>query len=328
MVPIATRVEATTWQAVSDLQFLTKPVLSAELSSVIESALAGRLHQDGPSDRQISRAGNPLGLSVLLAEDHPVNAGIAGAILGDIGCDHVWVQNGAQAIEALQTQRFDIVLMDCQMPEVDGFTATARIRDEERLRGTARRIPIIALTANAMQGDRERCIEAGMTDYLAKPFTKAQLRTVIERQLGAQERAIEPAGLDTLFDAPVGASVFDRAMLAEVPGVESGDSVLGQRIVALFKQETEKLLDEIELALVAGDSAAISAIAHKIKSSSAAVGAMRLSHLAARLEMAGRKERPIGNGLGVAGELRAAYHEANAALDRFLRGVKAHEAAS
>ena len=328
MVPLATRVEASNWQVVADLQFLSKPVLSAELCSVISSALAGRLLQDEPVDRQRPRGGKPLGLSVLLAEDHPVNAGIAGAILGDMGCDHVWVQNGAQAIEALQTQHFDIVLMDCQMPEVDGFTATARIREQEQSSGAKRRIPIVALTANAMQGDRERCIAAGMSDYLAKPFTKAQLRTVLERQLVAQERPIESAGLDTLFDTPVGASVFDRGMLCDVPGLDSGDSALGPRIVALFKRETEKLLYEIEVALIACDSAAISAIAHKIKSSSAAVGAMRLSHLAARLEVAGREERPIGNGPGLASELRAAYREAGAALDEFLDGVLQYEMTS
>ena len=328
MVPLATRVEASNWQAVADLQFISKPVLSAELGPVISSALAGRLHQDEPEDQQAPRAGQPLGLSILLAEDHPVNASIAGAILDNIGCDHVWVQNGAQAIDALKTQPFDIVLMDCQMPEVDGFTATARIREEERSCGRARRIPIVALTANAMEGDRERCIEAGMSDYLAKPFTKAQLRTVLERQLGEQERPIESAGLDTLFDTPVGAAVFDRGVLRDVPGVESGGSALGQRIVVLFKRETETMLEQIEAALVADDSAAISAIAHKIKSSSAAVGAMRLSQLAGRLELAGREQRRIGNGLGLAGELGTAYQEAIVALDRFLTGVASPQTAA
>jgi HPt (histidine-containing phosphotransfer) domain-containing protein len=121
--------------------------------------------------------------------------------------------------------------------------------------------------------------------------------------------------------------VFDPAVLRDVPGVESGDSALGRRIVALFKRETEKLLEQIEVALVAGDSSAISAIAHKIKSSSAAVGAMRLSHLAARLEVAGREERKIGNGAGLAGELGTAYREAIVVLDRFLNGVVSNEAA-
>lgn len=318
MVPLATRVEASNWQAVADLQFLSKPILCAELCAVISSALAGRLQSDEHDDPQTHRAAKPLRLSVLLAEDHPVNASIAGAILGDLGCDHVWVQNGAQAIEALSGQDFDVVLMDCQMPVVDGFTATARIREDERARGGARRIPIVALTANAMQGDRERCIEAGMTDYLAKPFTKAQLRTALERQLGAEQPPIESAGLDTLFDTPVGASVFDRRVLGEVPGIEAGDSALGRRIVALFKRETETLLDQIEAALIAKDAAAISAIAHKIKSSSAAVGAMRLAQLAGRLEVAGREQRPIGNGPGLASELAASYGEAIAALDEFL----------
>jgi len=320
MVPIATRVEASSWHAVSDLQFLSKPVLTGELCSVIESALAGRLHQEAQEARPAGRAGDGLGLSVLLAEDHPVNASIAGAILGDLGCGHVWVQNGAQAVEALQTRRFDVILMDCQMPEVDGITATARIREQECALGTARGVPIIALTANAMQGDRERCIEAGMNDYLAKPFTKAQLRTALERQAGSPSRLVEPPGLETLLDVSASAPIFERAILAEVPGVGDGGSVLGRRIVGLFRQETEAMLDRLEPALRCGDIDAVSGIAHKVKSSSAAVGALRLSQMAATLERVARERRPIGNGEAVAGELVSAYGEASAALERFLNG--------
>jgi PAS domain S-box-containing protein len=133
---------------------------------------------------------------VLLAEDNPINRQIATVMLESFGCDVVVAVDGRQAIDRSRVQPFDLILMDCQMPEVDGFEATVTIRAHEasieraatRADPTLRRAsrtPIIALTANAMQGDRERCIEAGMDDYLAKPFAKKSLRAVIDRWVAA-----------------------------------------------------------------------------------------------------------------------------------------------
>ena len=119
------------------------------------------------------------GASVLVAEDNPVNRMLVEAMLEELGCAVRCVENGAEALEALDAERFDIVLMDCQMPVLDGLEATraARARDH--------RLPIVAVTANAMEGDRARCLEAGMNDYLSKPFTGAALGAIVERWLGA-----------------------------------------------------------------------------------------------------------------------------------------------
>jgi signal transduction histidine kinase/ActR/RegA family two-component response regulator len=123
---------------------------------------------------------------VLLVEDNPVNQLVAKAMLAGSGCEVLVASSGAQAIKVHATQELDLVLMDCQMPEMDGFAATAAIRAQEH---SGKRIPIVALTANAMEGDRERCIAAGMDDYLSKPFNRDQLLGTLERWLARTTRA-------------------------------------------------------------------------------------------------------------------------------------------
>ena len=112
------------------------------------------------------------GRKVLLAEDNPVNVEVASAMLESLGLDVSRACNGQEALHTLQSGDFDLVLMDCQMPVMDGFAATTEIRRHEQQHGRARSLPIIAITANALQGDRESCLAAGMDDYLSKPFTQ------------------------------------------------------------------------------------------------------------------------------------------------------------
>jgi CheY-like chemotaxis protein len=131
---------------------------------------------------------------VLLAEDNPVNQQVALGMLEALGCQVDLAGDGREALEAVAQGSYDLVLMDCQMPEMDGFAATAAIRTLEVARRNVgrRRIPVIALTANAMKGDRERCLAAGMDDYLAKPFTLGQLGEVLARWLPAAAPAACP----------------------------------------------------------------------------------------------------------------------------------------
>jgi two-component system, sensor histidine kinase len=141
---------------------------------------------------------------VLLAEDNPINRQIATVMLEGFGCEVVSAVDGRQAVERSYGQVFDLILMDCQMPELDGFEATAAIRAREVALGRAAadaataacvstRTPIIAVTANAMQGDRERCLEAGMDDYLAKPFAKKNLRAIVDRWIPSVGESMELA---------------------------------------------------------------------------------------------------------------------------------------
>ena len=123
-------------------------------------------------------------------EDNIVNQEVAKAMLKKLGCNTTSAVNGKEAVDIVINQEkcFDVILMDCQMPEMDGFTATRAIRENERLAGKSAHA-IIALTANALTGDRERCLEAGMDDYLSKPFTMPALRSIILNQLGASPRS-------------------------------------------------------------------------------------------------------------------------------------------
>ena len=172
---------------------LTKPVrqkllrgcltglISSQTATVPTLGAAGK-----PTDRPVE----PLNVDVLLVEDNVVNQEVAKAMLKMLGCNTTSVVNGKEAIDLIidQERRFDIVLMDCQMPEMDGFTATRHIREHEQSSGTAAQ-PIVALTANALTGDRERCLEVGMNDYLPKPFTMPALREIMANQLGEAEQS-------------------------------------------------------------------------------------------------------------------------------------------
>jgi len=135
---------------------------------------------------------------VLLVEDNLVNQQVAEAMLKALGCEYALAGNGKEAIDVLVNKRetFDLILMDCQMPVMDGFTATEAIRRDESKEGRLP-TPIIALTANAIAGDRERCLAAGMTDYLSKPFSMPQLRKAIRSQLTEAPTALAQGGANT-----------------------------------------------------------------------------------------------------------------------------------
>ena len=166
---------------------LMKPVAQAELLSALKSVLRGeqpavsRTEAEGAAvdySRSKSRS-----LKILLAEDNLINQMLAMRLLDKLGHRVVVANNGREALDALEAQRFDLILMDVQMPEMDGFTATGAIRAKEE--ATETRTPIVALTAHAMAGDRERCLQAGMDDYIVKPIDPVLLRETIERVTGA-----------------------------------------------------------------------------------------------------------------------------------------------
>jgi len=172
---------------------LTKPVRQ----NLLKNCLSGLLNPDETSDvtaeepeQQSETTAAPLNASVLLVEDNIVNQEVAKAMLKKLGCNTTSAVNGKEAVDIVINQEkcFDVILMDCQMPEMDGFTATRAIRENERLAGRSAHA-IIALTANALTGDRERCLEAGMDDYLSKPFTMPALRSIILNQLGDSPRS-------------------------------------------------------------------------------------------------------------------------------------------
>lgn len=173
-----------------NLSFLTKPVRPSELHSLIkmlmsmasEESLSMAQNADAPEPESSDQA-PALDATVLLAEDNPVNQEVTCAYLTALGCRVDVVVTGLEVMEALERESYDAVLMDCQMPEMDGFQATKMLRLREKQRNQERPTPVIAVTANALEGERDRCLEAGMDDYICKPFSQDELRVILQRWL-------------------------------------------------------------------------------------------------------------------------------------------------
>lgn len=227
---------------------------------------------------------------LLLVEDNPVNLAVAEKLLAslDLKCEHAG--NGEIALEMMASGRFRLVLMDCQMPVLDGYGATRRWRAREAETGAAR-LPIIAMTANAMAGDRQRCLEAGMDDYLTKPISREQLSNCLQRWLSADHAAVPAADDAVVVEGEAGPAigsglpVLDANVLDELRAI-AGDETL--RIVRLFMEDAPRLIARIEQAATANDLEAMGEAAHTLKSSSANLGALALSAAAKRIEQAAR----------------------------------------
>ena len=275
---------------------VTKPARKRELLRAITAALDGRT-RSAPPEREPeerrepeARAGEP---RVLLAEDNDVNSEVAAAMLRGIGCSVHAVRNGREALEQLTRASFDLVFMDCQMPEVDGFAATRAIRARERERaasgaGPMERLPIVALTAHALASDREECLDAGMDDYVSKPCTQDDLRAVVARwtrsarkpAFGERGRAPAPGS---------GTPRLDAAVLGQLRVIEqAGESGLVRRAVDLYLESSDELSRALRGAVADGDAAATARTAHALKSGSAQLGARRIESLCKEIEARGR----------------------------------------
>jgi CheY-like chemotaxis protein len=184
---------------------LRKPVRAAQLRHALGLALRMRVDDAavGPPSPDTSGPGSAelahTGVRVLVAEDNPVNQRVAVLMLERLGLDVDVASDGEEVLRRLRTQTYALIFMDCQMPELDGFEATARLRAGE---GNGRRIPIVAMTASAMPGDRERCLAAGMDDYIKKPVRMDDLRAALERWLPRATESDEQPDGDREVDGP------------------------------------------------------------------------------------------------------------------------------
>jgi len=235
---------------------------------------------------------------ILLAEDNLVNREIALSFLETLGYPPESVDTAANGREAVQKVRdggYGLVLMDCLMPEMDGYEATAEIRALESSgalgRGAAR-LPIVALTANAMAGDRERCLAVGMSDYLSKPYTAADLRRMLDRWISATPGSIAPAQ-DAPDLRPVDGSVLDLSFLRSIPALQAGGTDIVDKVVGVFRADGARLMQDIESAQLRGDETALRGAAASLKSSSAGLGANALARLCGDLDLQVREGRSV-----------------------------------
>jgi CheY-like chemotaxis protein len=216
--------------------------------------------------------------SILLVEDNLINQQVALGILQIQGYNVTVVNNGKEALDAHAAADFDLILMDCHMPEVDGFEATREIRGRERASG--KHVPIVALTANAMAHDREDCLNAGMDDHLSKPFSMQTLQAMLDRWMPQAAPGASQESVDA-----VDGQVLHR--LRKV--MTNGRPELLAKVINLYLSESPKLLQRLRRAAVANDGAELARVAHSLKSSSANVGAKALSRYCENMESSARR---------------------------------------
>jgi two-component system, sensor histidine kinase and response regulator len=261
--------------------YVTKPVRQSELLDAIMSALgSGQLP---PKTRTYSV--EPVlktsrSLRVLLAEDNPVNQRLAVRTLEKWGHSVIVAGNGRKALEAWEKEAVDIVLMDVQMPEMSGTEATGIIREREAEAGTGRRTPIVAMTAHAMEGDREKCLSAGMDHYVTKPIDQKKLFEVVE-SFSTKRTMTESSGT-TQMNSEM--SFDPAAVLKRV----DGDRELLAEIAGLFFEDTPRLLSEVRNAITCADGKALERSAHTLKGSVGNFGARTAFDAAFNLEQMGR----------------------------------------
>jgi CheY-like chemotaxis protein/HPt (histidine-containing phosphotransfer) domain-containing protein len=265
---------------------LTKPIKQSQLYDAIAAA------SPGPQARAPGRAADADGSLVLIAEDNDINCVVARALLNKRGLQVDIAHNGREAVEMAAKHNYAVIFMDCHMPEVDGFEATRRIRAA----ASERRVPIIAMTALSMAGDRERCLAAGMDDYVAKPIRGEQLEEVLERWLAPGPAEGEPAvanqgtqGREEAGEAPV----LDEATILQLK--ETLTAEMRQQLVETFDEQLERCSADIAAAAARGDHGEVRRVAHLLKGSSATFGAHRLRDCCLALEHAGRQsDVPVG----------------------------------
>ncbi|HEC17110.1 MAG TPA: hybrid sensor histidine kinase/response regulator [Sedimenticola sp.] len=303
--------------------YLTKPLNQSELyDTLLRVAGVSGMEEPRPV-RQAARELPQFRARVLVVEDNPTNQAVAHGVLQKFGVHIDVVGNGEEAVSILAQLPYDLVFMDCQMPVMDGYEATRLIRDPlSRVRDHA--IPIIAMTANAMPSDRERCIEAGMDDYIAKPVDPAKLHQALEQWL---PRRCRPDAAEEDPSAPVPAlpegmddPVFDHAAVRERL---LGDEELICTVAGAFLSDLPGQIEQLRSVVAAGDMPRIIALAHKIKGASANVGGMALSTVARMMEQAGKagELEAVRRGLP---ELEQRIAQLKAAMEEVLFRKVAH----
>jgi signal transduction histidine kinase/DNA-binding response OmpR family regulator len=255
--------------------YLVKPIQQTELLEAIITALriSAQVQPVVVKDTPTTRPGLQQRLKVLLAEDNPVNQKVAVRFLEKLGHEVHVTCNGKETLRALEAERFDLVLMDVQMPELDGFETTAAIRAAERT--TGKHVPIIAMTAHSMKGDRERCLGAGMDAYLSKPIQAEELKEAITNLVSQPARGNDEVSKGI---------VFDRALALSRVG---GDEQLLGELIEIFLRESGKWIDTIHEAIRRGDAASLRRAAHSWKGSFGYLGADHAVEVALKLELMG-----------------------------------------
>jgi signal transduction histidine kinase/CheY-like chemotaxis protein/HPt (histidine-containing phosphotransfer) domain-containing protein len=287
-----------------------QPVRIESLVRACEQALRGEVQAPAPSAPPVP--GLRFSGRVLLVDDHPINRRLGRILLEQLGVEVQEAVDGVRALEILGTQRFDLVLMDCQMPEMDGYEATRALRSREA--GTGGHLPVVALTANAMTEDRDRCLAAGMDDFLTKPLRDVDLLAVVRRYLPAAtvgpvaEPPASPTGPAPVIDAAT------RSLLAGFPGEAPGVDLFSELIGHLCGEFAARF-DELAQALLADDRVGVQQQAKALGDSCRSIGLAALGGVLAEVEAAAERN-DLASGVQCLGLIEVAWQEVLAEIDK------------
>ncbi len=287
MTSVGKRGDARRFEDIGFAAYLTKPVKQSQFYDCL--ALVTGIQKDTPDDepsvivtRHSIAEYQKRRVRFLLAEDNEINQQVALGILKNFGYRTDVVSNGKEAVEAMERIPYDIVLMDCQMPQMDGYAATKEIR-RPRSKVLNPKVPIIAMTANAMKGDREKCLAVGMNDYIPKPIHPEKLLKVIEKWLVKTNKGVyldeipcDLGPVNTVFDKT---GLIDRLL---------GDKDLAHEILDVFMTDVHDTFNILKEALDNGDTRLIQQQAHSLKGAAGNVGAMALENIANQIALAGK----------------------------------------
>jgi PAS domain S-box-containing protein len=281
--------------------YLTKPLRQSQLfdclATVTSTAAVALYDASAPATlvtRYTLESRHPASEPLLVVEDNEVNQKVLVGFLRQLGYRAEVASNGRLGLEALERRRYPLVFMDSQMPDMDGFAAAAEIRRRE---GLARHTPIVAVTAHAMQGERERCLAAGMDDYLAKPYTLEQLSAVLGRWLQVDRSMDDESRVEREDGTGDAAVAVDESVIASLLELTSETPDLLSEIVETFFMEAPARLDEIAQAVGEGNGETASRAAHRLKGSAGTLGARRMAGLCEEIESAAAEKK-----FGVAAE--------------------------
>jgi CheY-like chemotaxis protein/HPt (histidine-containing phosphotransfer) domain-containing protein len=294
LTSLGARGDARRFEEIGFAAYITKPIRHQELRTVLSLALTGQDKTDLTPQpivtrhqaREVLNRFSGRKARILLAEDNITNQQVALGILKKLGLRADAVANGAEAVAALETVPYDLVLMDCQMPEMDGYEATAQIRNSQ-VKVLNHAIPIVAMTANAMAGDREKCLQAGMNDYISKPVAPQALADALDKWLPQETLAslnsvLGESAKAVSVDIPESdVAVFDKAgLMSRV----MDDKDMAFTLVTCFLDDIPKRLALLRECLEKGDGAGVVLQAHTIKGAAATIGGDALSVVAAEIE--------------------------------------------
>jgi CheY-like chemotaxis protein/HPt (histidine-containing phosphotransfer) domain-containing protein len=304
----------------------TQPDIVAEGEDNSKSATVSPLPTEQPVSKE--RAGPIRGPRVLLAEDNSVNQVLAQEMLESLGCKVDVANHGQEAIQSYSEEPYDLIFMDCQMPVMDGYEVTEAIRRAESDNGETKRTPIVALTAHALKGDREKCLAAGMDDYVSKPFKRSELAATLNRWLKKNEvpepREKEKHSPGETREASARPR-FDPSALDQIRALDHGGSNgILSKIVKIYLNESPTLIHNLTGAIKKRDADGLQKVAHSLKSSSAQIGALEVAKLAKEMETLGRKASIEGADL-ILSQMQEEFSFVQDLLEQELREIQGSE---